>query len=73
MTSSNGKQPLRISIEEAKERVNNGDPTIVDVDDAGSFDRRCKMIAGARRIAPRDISDRYNQLPKDQAVLTYCT
>ena len=73
MTNHNRNQPLRISVDEANRRTEKGDPTILDVDDPGSFDRRQKVIEGARRIDPRDIEGRSNQLPKDQAVLTYCT
>ena len=65
--------PVRVSVDEAKERVDEGGVTVLDVDDPGSYKNRPDRIAGAVRIDPRDIKSEFDQLPKEETVLAYCT
>lgn len=65
--------PIRVAVDEAKEKLDQGGVTILDVDDPGSYGRRADRIAGAVRIDPRDINSEYERLPKEETVLAYCT
>ena len=65
--------PIRISVDHAKEKVDGGGVTILDVDDPGSYGNRSDRIAGAVRIDPRDIKAEYDRLSKEETVLAYCT
>lgn len=68
-----GRGPIRISRQEAKERYDQGGVTILDVVDPGSYEELDYQIKGAVRIDPREIDEAYTRLPKDRSVLAYCT
>lgn len=68
-----GRGPIRISLEEAKERYDEGSAVILDVVDPSSYEELDYQIKGAVRIDPREIDEAYTQLPKDRSVLAYCT
>ncbi len=65
--------PIRISVEEAKEKVDQDDAIILDVVDPGAYEELSEKIAGAVRIDPRDIQSEFEQLPKEETILSYCT
>jgi len=71
MSNDSQKQPLRISIEEAKQRYDKGNVTLLDVVDPGSYEELSYQIKGAVRIDPRNVSDEFEQLPKAPTVLAY--
>jgi len=73
MSNNKKRKPLRISLEEANERYDEGDVIILDVVDPGTYEELSYRIKGAVRIDPRNISDEFDQLPKARTVLTYCT
>lgn len=64
---------IRVSVDEAKEKVDQGGVTVLDVVDPGTYEERPDKIAGAVRIDPRDIQDEYERLPQEDTILTYCT
>ena len=70
---SNQNEPIRIPLEEAKDRYDENQVTVLDVVDPGTFEKLSYKIEDAVRIDPRDISDEFEQLPEEQPVLTYCT
>lgn len=70
---SNQNEPIRIPLEEAKDRYDENQITVLDVVDPGTFEKLSYKIEDAVRIDPRNISDKFEQLPKEQPVLTYCT
>lgn len=65
--------PIRVSVDVAKQKVDQDDVTILDVDDPGAYEKRAEKIAGAVRIDPRDIKSDFHRLPKEKTVLAYCT
>lgn len=69
--SNEGREPIRVSLEEAKEAYDEGDVTILDVVDTGTYEELSYKIEGAVRIAPEDIGEEYDSLPKDKAVYAY--
>ena len=71
MSDDEKRRPLRISVEEAKERYDEDDVTVVDVVDPWTYERLSQQIEGAVRIDPRKISDSLDRVPKSHAALTY--
>ena len=69
--SNEGKEPIRVSLEEAKEAYDEGDVTVLDAVDTGTYEELSYKIEGAVRIAPEDIGEEYDSLPKDKAVYAY--
>lgn len=75
MSNTGQRKPLRISVEEARERSSRTDNVIIlDVVDPGDHEQLTQQIAGAVRIDPRTIDDEVvERLPKSHTILTYCT
>ena len=71
--SNNKNEPIRISVEEAKELKDEENATILDVVDPDTYEEVSYRIEDAVRIDPRDIRDEFEQLPKERTVLAYCT
>jgi rhodanese-related sulfurtransferase len=71
MTDQNTHKPIRISIEDARERYEKGEATVLDVVDTDAYQRFPYKIQGAVRINPEDVPDEFSRLPKDRSVLTY--
>lgn len=69
--SNEGREPIRVSLEEAKEAYDDGDITVLDAVDTGTYEELSYKIEGAVRIAPEDIGEEYDSLPKDKAVYAY--
>lgn len=64
---------IRISVEEAKRLYDEGDVTVLDLVDSGTFEKIPYKVKNAIRIAPEDFKEEYTKLPKDRHVLAYCT
>lgn len=71
MNDNRKREPIRISVDEAKTRYDESDVTILDVVDPGTYEELAYQIKGAIRIDPRDIPDEFERLPQDRAVLAY--
>jgi rhodanese-related sulfurtransferase len=71
MTGDGKRRPLRITVEEAKERYDEHEVTVLDVVDPGTHEQLSQQIKGAMRIDPREVSDKLNRVPEDRAVLAY--
>jgi rhodanese-related sulfurtransferase len=71
MSSNSERRPIRISVEEAKERYDENEVTVVDVVDPETYERLSQQIEGAVRIDPREISDELEQVSEDHTVLAY--
>ena len=61
----------RISLEDARARFDAGSAIFVDVRSEDEYQAR--HIPGALSIPEEEIPDRYNELPKDQEIILYCT
>lgn len=64
---------LRISAADAKARVDAGDALVLDVVSSAAWDELDVAVPGALRIAPDEVESRYDALPKERAVVAYCT
>jgi rhodanese-related sulfurtransferase len=74
MTPTRGPTPaVRIDVHDAHELADREGATVLDVVDTVVYDKVPQAIEGAVRIDPEDVPERYNELPKKGAVLTYCT
>jgi rhodanese-related sulfurtransferase len=66
-------EDLRIDPAEARARVEEGEAIILDVVAPHVWPQMHRAIAGAVRIDPRDIADRYEELPRERQIIAYCT
>jgi rhodanese-related sulfurtransferase len=64
-------EPIRISIEDAKQRYDKGNTTVLDVVDAQAYHQFSYQIRDAVRIKPEEVPDEFQSLPQDRSVLTY--
>ena len=71
MSDQQTQEPIRMKLEDAKGRYDEGNVTVLDVIDTDAYDRFSYQIAGAVRINPEDIRDEFTRLPKDRAVFAY--
>ncbi|MBI5327986.1 MAG: hypothetical protein HZB80_06825 [Deltaproteobacteria bacterium] len=64
----------RISIKELKAKMDKGeDIVILDVRTSSAYMGSKIKIKGAVRIDPDSIERKYQSLPKDKEIITYCT
>lgn len=66
-------EPLRIGPDEAKRRVDAGEAIVLDVVAPTVWTELDIAVPGALRIAPDEIERRFAELPRDRAVVAYCT
>lgn len=71
MSGNGERKRLRISVDEAKERYDENEVTVLDVVDPDTYEQLSQQIKGAVRIDPREISDGHDQVPEDHTVLAY--
>lgn len=71
LTSTNSE--LRITPEKAKAMVEGGQALFLDVVSSSVYPLMHMAIAGAIRIAPEELADRVEELPKSTTIITYCT
>lgn len=67
------QEPLRISVEEAKERGAQEKTTFLDVVDPDAYEKIDYQIEDAVRIDPKEIKEEYDGLSKENTILAYCT
>lgn len=63
----------RISPEDAKRLIDAGDALVLDVVASGVWASLDDALPGALRIPPEEIGDRFGELPREKAVVAYCT
>ena len=71
MADKQTQEPVRVKLEDAKGRYDQGNVTLLDVIDTDAYNQFSYQIKGAVRINPEDIPDEFSRLPKDRAVLAY--
>ena len=71
MSDKQTNEPIRVSVEAAKEHYDKGNVTILDVIDTDVYNQFSYQIRGAVRINPEDIPDEFTRLPRDRAVVAY--
>jgi rhodanese-related sulfurtransferase len=66
-------ESLRIDSAEAKERVDAGQAIILDVVSPMAWEQLDRAVAGAIRISPEEIGQRWSELPREREIIAYCT
>lgn len=64
----------RITVDEVRERLARGEPlAMVDARSAESWAKAETQIPGCIRVPPEDVAGHARDVPRDRAVVTYCT
>jgi rhodanese-related sulfurtransferase len=64
----------RITVDEVRERLARGERlTIVDARSAEAWAKAETQIPGSVRVPPDDVAGHAEHVPRDRAVVTYCT
>jgi rhodanese-related sulfurtransferase len=64
----------RITVDEVRERLARGEPlTIVDARSADAWENAETQIPGSVRVPPDDVAGHVGQVPRERAIVTYCT
>ncbi|HEX2194226.1 MAG TPA: rhodanese-like domain-containing protein [Candidatus Limnocylindria bacterium] len=64
---------MRSDPTDAKARVDAGEAIILDVVSPMAWQQLDRAIQGAVRIAPDELRERWGELPRERAVIAYCT
>jgi rhodanese-related sulfurtransferase len=64
----------RITVDEVRERLARGEPlALVDARSAESWAKADTQIPGSIRVPPDEVEAHVDEIPRDRAVVTYCT
>ena len=66
-------EELRISAADARRLVDAGEAIMLDVVASGVWEALDEAVPGAVRIPPEQIGQRFGELPRDRAIIAYCT
>jgi rhodanese-related sulfurtransferase len=66
-------EQLRIEAAEAKSLVDAGQAIVLDVVSPMAWDAIGEAVSGAIRIPPEEMSARFGELPRERAIIAYCT
>jgi len=66
-------EQLRVDPADAKERVDAGDAIILDVVSPMAWEQLDRSVLGAVRISPEEMGERWQALPRERAIIAYCT
>jgi hypothetical protein len=63
----------RIEADAAKAMADSGEAVILDVVASHIWPSMTRTIQGSIRIPPEEIETRFHELPRDKAIIAYCT
>ncbi|HEY0430494.1 MAG TPA: rhodanese-like domain-containing protein [Pyrinomonadaceae bacterium] len=67
-------EATRITTDEVRERLDRGEQfTFVDTRNPQAWAESDKKLPNAMRIPADQLAEHLNEIPKDRAVITYCT
>jgi rhodanese-related sulfurtransferase len=66
-------EQLRIDPAAAKRRVDAGEAIILDVVSPAAWEQLDRSVKGAIRISPDELGERWPELPRELAIIAYCT
>ena len=64
---------IRIDVEDARRRLEDGDAIALDVVQPGAWEGVSGVVKGAVRIPPAELVERFESLPRDKEIIAYCT
>ena len=66
-------EALRIGVAQARAKLEAGRAVALDLVQPAAWDHIDGAVKGAVRIPPQEIAQRFEELPRDLEVITYCT
>ena len=67
-------EATRITTDEVKERMDRGEPfAFLDTRNPKAWAEADKKLPNAIRVAAEELEQHLDEIPKDRAVITYCT
>ena len=64
----------RVTVDEVKERMDRGEQfAFVDTRNPTAWGEADKKLPGAIRVSADEVEQHLDEIPKDRAVITYCT
>lgn len=67
-------ETTRITVDEVKERLDRGEPfTFIDTRNPIAWAESDKKLPQAIRIPANELEQHLDEIPKDRAVIVYCT
>ena len=67
-------EATRVTVEEVKERMARGEQfTFVDTRNPQAWGESDTKLPGAVRVPADEVDQHVNEIPRDRAVITYCT
>ena len=66
-------EELSIGARDAKRLVDAGEAIVLDVVASGVWEALEEAVPGAVRIPPDEIGARFGELPREKAIVAYCT
>lgn len=70
----NAMEATRITVDELRERMNRGEPfTILDNRNPNAWSEAETKLPGALRVPADEVEKHISDIPRDRAIVTYCT
>ena len=67
-------EPTRITVDEAKERMDRGEPLVfIDTRNPKAWAKATVKLQGAIRVPADEADKHFNEIPPNRAIVTYCT
>lgn len=67
-------EATRVTVDEVRERMDRGEPfAFVDTRNPQAWAESDLKLPGALRVPADEVEQHLNEIPRDRAVITYCT
>jgi rhodanese-related sulfurtransferase len=67
-------EATRVTVDEVKERMDRGEPFVfVDTRNPTAWEEAVTKLPGAIRVPADEVEQHLEEIPRDRAVITYCT
>ena len=67
-------EPTRITIDEAKERIDRGEPLVfIDSRNSEAWAKASTRLPDAVRVPADEIEEHLKEIPRDRTIVSYCT
>ncbi len=67
-------EATRVTVDEVKERMNRGEPFVfIDTRNPQAWGEAETKLPGAVRVPADEVEQHLEEIPRDRAVITYCT
>lgn len=67
-------EATRVTVDEVKERIDRGEPLVfIDTRNPQAWGEAETRLPGALRVPADEVERHLKEIPRDRAVITYCT